>query len=336
MVILTPKVSQSGPKGQKTRNIKCLSALVLQIVDSLAALAASTPLIAIPLYGAESGCDMACFYPLEGWKANNPNDSGKYPVTFRLREGNPDSPLGIACGKCIGCQRDRANAWGIRCYHESLLHLQNSFVTLTYDNSHCPDRVKVDDLQKFLKRLRKMGLKFRYFGCGEHGGLTARPHYHVLFFGQDFLDWSFKPFGKNRYYECPKLDEIWGMGHTLLAPMEPGSIFYTAGYQLKNLDDKDAFHVASKRPFIGAEFLKKHAEDVSNLGFIVINGKQMPIPKAYLLRDEYALEMDSVKEARRAHIEARTPEQTWQERTKARGRETNLIASLGVTKRSKV
>ncbi len=40
------------------------------------------------------------------------------------------------------------------------------------------------DVDKYIKRLRKSGLQFRYFCAAEYGEYsTIRPHYHVLFFG---------------------------------------------------------------------------------------------------------------------------------------------------------
>lgn len=49
---------------------------------------------------------------------------------------------------------------------------------------------KVDDVQKFIKRVRRYldyhhGIKsdaFKYWCCSEYGGQTFRPHYHIIFF----------------------------------------------------------------------------------------------------------------------------------------------------------
>ncbi len=73
-------------------------------------------------------------------------------------------------------------------------------MTLTYDDEHLPINDYVDsdgvihgkptlrkrDVQLFLKRLRK-NYKYdnhiKYFCCGEYGGKTFRPHYHLIIFG---------------------------------------------------------------------------------------------------------------------------------------------------------
>lgn len=64
------------------------------------------------------------------------------------------------------------------------------FVTLTYDDHHLPDppHVSKPHLQKFLKRLRYYvePIKIRYYGVGEYGDRSFRPHYHCVIYG---LDW---------------------------------------------------------------------------------------------------------------------------------------------------
>lgn len=77
--------------------------------------------------------------------------------------------------------------WTGRLMLESCLHESSLFVTLTYDEEHLPnDRcVSVREFQLFIKRLRfHCGeCQVRYYGCGEYGDKTERPHYHVALFG---------------------------------------------------------------------------------------------------------------------------------------------------------
>lgn len=282
---------------------------------------------------------MGCLNPLGGWYGQNLTDSGKRPIVFRMRDGFTDKPIDLPCGRCIGCKRDHANAWGVRCYHESTLHLRNCFLTLTYDEQHAPKdgRVSVDDLQKFFKRVRRRGLKMRYFACGEYGGQTLRPHYHVLCFGQDFLEGAYRNTGgpKGEYYESPFITEVWGNGRVTIAPMEPGSVFYTTGYTLKNLDQPDCFHISSRKPYIGYGWLAKHYDNIARLGFCTIEGKRVIVPSAYLKRPEFALEFDELKLRRQEAIDNRTPDETWKRKTEMRAREVNLKAQ-SERKRSKV
>lgn len=243
-----------------------------------------------------------------------------------MRDGYADLPIDLPCQRCIGCQRDKADAWGVRCYHESTLHTRNCFATFTYRDSCLPSGLVKADLQKLFKRMRKAGLIFRYFGVGELGERTRRPHYHVLFFGQDFRDGS-EVVGYNQddpYYYNQWLNGVWGKGHVTLAPAEPGSIFYTAGYMLKNADCPDAFQVMSRRPYIGYGWLDKYHDNIARLGHVVIEGRKHQVPRSYLARPEFALELDELRERRRAYARDISPEQRVERRTRARDIEANL------------
>lgn len=273
---------------------------------------------------------MACLNPLEGWIASKANDSGRYSVVFRLCDGSSDRRVAVPCGKCPGCTNDRAVAWAVRCYHESTQHDRNCFVTLTYRDP-CPARLQVEDLQRFFKRLRRAGREFRYFGVGEYGGRTHRPHYHCLLFGLDFLEDAQYvgpgPKSENEYYLSPFLAKIWTHGNVLVAPCEGGSIFYTCGYALKNLDDPDAFHVCSRRPYIGHGWLAKYFDDISRNGFVTIDGIRRSVPKAYLVRKEFLIEFDALKDQRKVFISQLSPDDVWERRQARPGQEVNLVAA---------
>ena len=77
---------------------------------------------------------------------------------------------------------------------EATQHAESTFVTLTYSEQSLPKLPLVGgllptlqrkDVVGFLKRLRTnvSPVKFRFFGCGEYGEQTERPHYHLLLFG---------------------------------------------------------------------------------------------------------------------------------------------------------
>ena len=42
------------------------------------------------------------------------------------------------CGRCFECQKAYSNEWALRLYHEKKYHLYSLFLTLTYDDAHCP------------------------------------------------------------------------------------------------------------------------------------------------------------------------------------------------------
>lgn len=133
-----------------------------------------------------------------------------------------DSRINIPCRKCLGCNQATAREWSVRCFHEAQLHTQNwrdeetrvttkipnsSVLTLTYNDAHLPKygALRHDDIQRFLKRLRK-NKSVRYFMCGEYGGKTARPHYHLIIYGESFPD---------RYTEQTRDGQTNQMSHTL-------------------------------------------------------------------------------------------------------------------------
>ena len=61
----------------------------------------------------------------------------------------------IPCGKCIGCRIDYKRSWADRLTYHSFGKEDNSyFITLTYDEGHCPKRLKKVHLSNFIKRLR--------------------------------------------------------------------------------------------------------------------------------------------------------------------------------------
>lgn len=143
---------------------------------------------------------MSCFYPLDGWRSREPNQNGKFPIVFDRKAAQLDSPLKIACGRCIGCRLEYSRNWAIRCMHESSLYDDNCFITLTYDDDHLPENgdLLYSDFQNFMKRLRKRYSPriIRFYMCAEYGSPPpddlwnnlGRPHYHALLFNLDFPD----------------------------------------------------------------------------------------------------------------------------------------------------
>lgn len=265
---------------------------------------------------------MTCYYPVHGWQSAKPNEkTGKYPLTFNIREAYVDKPMTVPCGKCTGCRSDQAMAWSIRAYHESTQHLLNSFITLTYDEQHLPADRKIDpaELQKFFKRARKTGYKLRYIACGEYGEQTRRPHYHAIIFGQDFADDKITI--DDNLYTSPTLEKLWGKGNVSIAPADLGSIFYVCGYTQKKIGDPDTFSLSSRRPPIGNTWLNNHIDDLERTGIITIDGREFQIPPAYFRRKEH--ELEHIKEQRREYAK-NTPI----DYTKLAAREINAKAQI--------
>lgn len=174
---------------------------------------------------------------------------------------------------------DAKRDWGIRCYHEAQCHEYSSFLTLTYRDA--PEKVSVHDLQCFIKRMRKHH-ELRYFGCGEYGGKTRRPHYHLLIFGEDFLTPAkYVAEAGNDTYINTWVEKVWGHGEVRISPVNPERCFYSAGYCLKKIGDKDTFAIQSRNPTIGREWLNQNWDNLRRTGHVIIDGQKNAIPQVY-------------------------------------------------------
>lgn len=123
---------------------------------------------------------------------------------------------------------------------------------------------RIEDVQKFFKRLRKSGLKFRYFGVAEYGGKRGRPHYHIIFFFDYYIS-------KIRFQT--EVVKQWPYGVEIVVDETDDScIGYTLKYCLKfyNVKQPSPKVFLSKHPFIGngyfqhstVTYLRTHPGDV--------------------------------------------------------------------------
>lgn len=222
---------------------------------------------------------MPCYQPLERIEFTNSNymnkngKISKKAIVLSCNKNYEDVTNGqeikrmlIPCGQCIGCRLDYSREWANRGYLESLLHEQNYFITLTYDDNHLPMAefkehegkiyIKDDtwkgtlvkkDLQLFFKRLRDRIPKFTYLACGEYGEEGERPHYHAILFGAKLPTESFyKPrlINKEWYYQNKIIEECWvtsegrnkkgePLGISNISEANWNTIAYTARYVVK-------------------------------------------------------------------------------------------------------
>lgn len=170
------------------------------------------------------------------------------------------SVVPLPCGKCIQCKLNRSKEWAVRCVLESLGHENNYFVTLTYDDDHLPKdgRLHREHLTEFFKDLRYRIGSFRYFGCGEYGSKTKRPHYHLILFGANFTDIEPNNFRKMK---SKVLSKVWPYGQYDIGEVTYGSCNYVAQYSCKKVFDgtrEDEFLAISNKPGLGAEWVKEH------------------------------------------------------------------------------
>lgn len=144
--------------------------------------------------------------------------------------------------------------WTGRIGLEVAVHpLPSSFVTLTYADESLPVS---GSLSRVHWREFSKGIGCRYFGVGEYGSVSGRPHYHAILAGV--------PAG-----EASRLvAQRWRHGFASVLDYSPERAQYVAGYVVKKwtkvcdeLGDRlPEFAVMSRRPGFGIPGLKWLAE----------------------------------------------------------------------------
>lgn len=219
------------------------------------------------------------------------------PLYIKIPETNLDifdenqRFLSIPCGKCDECRVSNSKEWGVRCMLEldSLdddAYKNSWFITLTYDNEHCPQLLRERDMQLFIKRLRKhFKTKMKYFYCGEYGSRTFRPHYHMILFNCPLtkLKFNTKNFNGDIIWHSDELTKIWGNGNVVVGGVSAKSAAYTARYCLKK-NETDCYMRCSKG--FGKKFFFDHMDDIIANGYVSVPGDgyifKAPIPKYFL------------------------------------------------------
>lgn len=171
----------------------------------------------------------------------------------------------FGCGQCLPCTISKRRVWTHRLMLENNFHDSAIFLTLTYADEHLPEpfeikpfektrfkgsfaqhSVRPDHHKKFMKDLRsKTGLPLRFYGVGEYGDLTMRPHYHYALYGYPRCT------GGTAYYNgvfrpchctsCTTIASVWRNGHIFSGDLELDSAQYIAGYVTKKLTDNSNY-----------------------------------------------------------------------------------------------
>lgn len=272
---------------------------------------------------------LTCFSPLTAYRslAADPT-TGKHGIVFNptkaLIEG---SSFKLPCGQCSGCRAGRAKEWAIRCGHEAKMHDRNCFLTLTYDNQQVPQdySVRKREWQLLMKRVRKFaGAGVRFFGCGEYGDTTGRPHYHGLLFGFDFEDKKFwaKRDG-HHVFKSDQLEKLWPFGMSEIGSVTPESAGYVARYCLKKFTGQQAddhytrvspidgqvyrvepeFALMSRRPGLGTTWFEKFAGDAFPSDFLIVDGRKVRPPGFYLRKLDEAAQQPIKRSRKRFSVQ---------------------------------
>lgn len=214
-------------------------------------------------------------------------------ITPFFKKDEPE--IGFPCGKCPDCLARRASGWSFRLMQEYKHCHSAYFITLTYNTHYVPltpkgyMSLRKSDCQLFMKRLRKLHGKnyehrIKYYIAGEYGGITDRPHYHMLLFNAD-LD------------IVPK---AWRIGNDPIGHIDFGNMQFNAamvGYTLKymskppripmhqNDDRVKEFSLMSKG--LGMSYLTPqmiawhHADLLERMYLNLEEGKKISMPRYY-------------------------------------------------------
>jgi len=202
-------------------------------------------------------------------------------------------------------------------------------VTLTYSEENLPESVSKQEFQYWLVRLRKKlyPRTIRYFGCGEYGERSGRPHYHAVLFGIGL--WA-----------LDIIQESWKKGFVSVAELNACRARYVARYTTKKLGSVQSFTdsrnpefgLMSRKPGLGHDALPtiaaslraagatfgmyhgpENVQNQSNLGFsgfVRMNGQRYPLD-TYMARKLKDLvdnpPTTDATQARRSEINSRHP-----------------------------
>lgn len=277
---------------------------------------------------------MPCFRAWKGYRSKTVNPSGKRSIVWSPREAHSVDPvdwLELPCGQCRYCRLEHSRNWAVRCSHESSLYTHNSFITLTYSDTHLPRYSSLDYNAPvlFMERLRKkFGSGIRAYGCAEYGEKLSRPHYHICLFNFDFLDKKeLKKHEDNTYYTSKDLQDLWPYGHSVVGALTFESAAYVARYVTKKITGSMASShyepfdertgeiiqklpersvTVSRMPGIGRQWFEKNVQFLIDNDFVISRGKKVRPPKYYdrLLEKLHPESFKIIKQKRREAGEA--------------------------------
>lgn len=277
-----------------------------------------------------------------------------------LENSSSQQWIKVPCNQCIGCREANSRKWAVRCMLEAEQYPDrddltfNWHITLTYDEHNLPcyeeliDKstgetkysdnpngvLKYSDVQTFKKDLLEYfrthynhtGVKF--FMCGEYGGQTKRPHYHIIFFNLPIPKEELKIHKmttQGPIYKCDMIQKIWKKGFISVTEVNWDICAYVARYVLKKrygstsqteyfeADMVPEFTHMSNRAAIGRKWFDKNFQKVYENDEIILKGHASKIqsikpPKYYdkLFKDMYPDDYEALAVRRKRSIENKT------------------------------
>lgn len=243
------------------------------------------------------------------------------PITIKHKERDP---VEVPCGRCPKCIGRKISGWSFRLLCEEKISNSSFFLTLTYDTENVPITAKgfmglcVRDLQLFFKRVRsaieyrertnsngsggigRLKYPFKYFGVGEYGTCSNRPHYHAILFNAPIeliigekdaraVSLGLLSLNGKIQFNCPH----WDKGHVTVGSVSGASIGYCLKYMSKesripmhcNDDRKKEFRLMSKGlglNYLTDSMIKWHKTDPANRMYCPLeDGRKISMPRYY-------------------------------------------------------
>lgn len=212
----------------------------------------------------------------------------------------------VGCGHCLGCRASEAREWTVRLVHERQMHDYAWMATLTYSEEEIPEYGSLypADLSSFIKALRREypPRSISFFGCGEYGEATNRPHYHALLFGPSFLDRRlYRSDSGIDHFRSKRLEFLWPHGLSEFTTVGVGAAAYVASYVTKKIHESDdskkydrvdlrtgelvrvhpEFARMSLNPAIGNRWIRRYWRDVYPRDSVVVDGREQRPPRYY-------------------------------------------------------
>lgn len=204
----------------------------------------------------------------------------------------------VDCNKCYACKLHRINGWVLRLQEERKCHKEAYFITLTYEDEKNTASSNIAPftksgrrtlvkrhLQLYFKRVnqaqrRSSFSSIKYYGVGEYGRKSARPHYHAIVFGasKDILR------------------KQWLFGFVHVGQVTSASCAYCLKYISKgrivpeSISDDRAKEFSLFSKGLGARYitiaanLNWHKSDIVNRLYVPRGGFKYPLPRYYRQR----------------------------------------------------
>lgn len=204
----------------------------------------------------------------------------------------------VPCGKCAFCLVNKRSSWMFRVSQEMRKQMMPGFfLTLTYDDKHVKRTadgrlsLRFWDIQCYIKRIRKAKFKAKYICVGEYGGVTHRPHYHLLIWTD----------ASPRF-----LEKQWYNGHIQFGTLTMASAMYCLKYIIQPKQKANDGIEKTRAQFskgIGLDYLSCAVYDYHTGDYdapvltSVIDGRVVALPRYY--RNKIFTKFQMRKEASR-------------------------------------